>query len=193
MDAVARGADRAALAGGTGNSDFGFLPEALVRQCRSLIQGYHELHGYTCLPDVLWKARLGPFIEDHDELRQLLRKASTTRSAKKSNEGFSRIATTILALEILSCGFAGWSTLHPQAASRANGMLRRNARIGHMPLMEFYLYPPKYISPAVLATLAPRAADNRPHPPEQDFAADASGLDCGALAVGVPASPRPMT
>jgi hypothetical protein len=42
----------------------------------------------------------GPFIETHQELRQLLRKASTTRSAKKSNEGFVRIATTILSLEI---------------------------------------------------------------------------------------------
>jgi hypothetical protein len=45
------------------------------------------------LPNVLWKARLGPFIETHREFSQLLRKASTTRSAKKSNAGFVRIAT----------------------------------------------------------------------------------------------------
>jgi hypothetical protein len=155
MDAVAKVANDAAVAGGTENSDFSFLPQTLVRQCRGLIEGYHELHGYTCLPDVLWKARLGPFIETHREFRQLLKKASTTRSAKKSNEGFARISTTILSLEILSSGFAGWSTLHPQAASRAHAILKRNARVTHLPLMEFYLYPPKHISSAVIATLAP--------------------------------------
>ena len=64
------------------NFDLGFLPSHLTRQCRSLIESYHEVHGYACLPDVLWKSRLGPFIEKHRELRQYLRKASTTRSAK---------------------------------------------------------------------------------------------------------------
>jgi hypothetical protein len=161
MEAVARIADGAAPDDGTESLDFGFLPHVLVGQCRSLIEGYHELHGYTCLPDVLWKARLGPFIETHREFRQLLRKASTTRSAKKSNDGFVRIATTILSLEILSSGFAGWSTLHPQAASKAHGVLKRNASAAHLPLMEFYLYPPKYISSAVIATLAPPATDGR--------------------------------
>jgi len=65
--------------------DFSFLPKSLIEQCQSLIESFHELHGYACLPDILWKARLGPFIETHREFRQLLRKASTTRSAKKSN------------------------------------------------------------------------------------------------------------
>jgi hypothetical protein len=159
MDAVAQVANDAALADSTDSPDFGFLPPALVGQCRNLIESFHELHGFGCLPDILWKARLGPFIETHREFRQLLRKASTTRSAKKSNEGFVKIATTILSLEILSSGFAGWSTLHPQAASRAHAILKRNARVAHMPLMEFYLYPPKYISSAVIAILAPPAAD----------------------------------
>src|ERR1700730_1470275 len=82
--------------------DFSFLPNSLTAQCRSLIESYHELHGHACLPDILWKSRLGPFIEAHREFRHLLKKASTTRSAKKSNEGFVQIATTILALEILA-------------------------------------------------------------------------------------------
>src|ERR1700746_4085526 len=120
---------------GLGNFDFNFLPSNLVSQCRGLIESYHEVHGCACLPDMLWKSRLGPFIERHRELRQLLRKASTTRSAKKSHEGFVRIATTILSLEILSSGFAGWSTLHPQAASRAHRVLKRNASVTHLPLM----------------------------------------------------------
>jgi hypothetical protein len=144
-----------ALAGGIENFDLNFLPKNLMTQCQSLIVSYHELHGYACLPNVLWKARLGHFIEAHQQFRQLLKKASTTRSAKKSNEGFVLIATTILSLEILASSFAGWSTIYPQAGLIARAILQQNARSPHMPLMEFYLYPPKYISSAAIATLAP--------------------------------------
>jgi len=154
---VANTAGHAALADRTDNFDLGFLPNSLTVQCQSLIESYHELHGYACLPNILWKARLGPFIETHREFRQLLRKASTTRSAKKSNQGFVRIATTILSLEILASSFAGWSAIYPEAGSIARAILQRNARGPHMPLMEFYLYPPKYISSAAIAALAPPA------------------------------------
>ena len=160
MDVVAEGASDTsdvACADKVESPDFSFLPDSLTGQCRSLIESYHELHGYTCLPDILWKARLGPFIEAHRELRHLLRKASTTRSAKKSNEGFVRIATLLMSLEILSSSFAGWSAIYPQAASRAHTILKRTARGPHMPLMEFYLYPPKYLSAAAIATLTPPA------------------------------------
>jgi hypothetical protein len=139
----------------TESPDFGFLPKSLTTQCRSLIESYHELHGYACLPDILWKSRLGPFIERHHELQQLLRKASTTRSAKKANQGFATIATTILSLEILASSFAGWSAIYPEAGSNAQTILRRNSRSSQMPLMEFYLYPPKYLSSAAVATLIP--------------------------------------
>lgn len=142
----------------TENPDFEFLPNSLTAQCRSLIESYHELHGYACLPDILWKSRLGPFIETHHELQQLLRKASTTRSAKKANHGFARIATAILSLEILASSFAGWSAIYPEAGSRAHAILRRNSRSPQMPLMEFYLYPPKYLSSAAIATLIPPAS-----------------------------------
>jgi hypothetical protein len=160
MDVAAEttnGAGHAALADSTESCDLDFLPYSLTAQCRSLIESYHELHGYACLPDTLWKARLGPFIETHREFRQLLRKASTTRSAKKSNDGFVRIATTILSLEILASSFAGWSAIYPEAGSMARAILKRNTRSPHMPLMEFYLYPPKYISSAAIAALAPPA------------------------------------
>ena len=152
-----------ALAEQAENPDFSFLPKSLTVQCRSLIESYHELHGYACLPNMLWKSRLGPFIETHHELRQLLRKASTTRSAKKSNEGFVQIATTILSLEILASSFAGWSAIYPEAGSRAQVILKRNIRSPQMPLMEFYLYPPKYLSTAAVATLIPPASR---HPSE---------------------------
>jgi hypothetical protein len=161
MDVVAMGtndASDAACVDKVENLDFSFLPKSLTLQCQSLIESYHELHGYACLPDILWKARLGPFIQAHREFRQLLKKASTTRSAKKSSEGFARIATTLLALEILASSFAGWSAIYPQAAARAQAILKRNARGPHMPLMEFYLYPPKHISSAAIATLVPPAS-----------------------------------
>ena len=144
-------------AGNAGNIDLSFLPSSLTAQCRSLIESYHALHGYACLPDILWKARIGPFIESHEEFRQLLKKASTTRSAKKSNQGFVRIATTMLSLEILASSFAGWNAIYPEAGSAARAILKRTASMPHMPLMEFYLYPPKYMSSAAVATLIPPA------------------------------------
>ena len=167
--------------------DFGFLPKSLTTQCRSLIESYHELHGYACLPDILWKSRLGPFIETHHELQQLLRKASTTRSAKKANEGFAGIATTILSLEILASSFAGWSAIYPEAGSKAQTVLRRNSRSSQMPLMEFYLYPPKYLSSAAVATLIPppsRQASGKNAP----YAGEIAQAFEGGPALAVPAS-----
>lgn len=140
--------------------DLGFLPKTLTRQCRSLIESYHEVHGFASLPNMLWQFRMGPLIERHAELRQLLRRASTTRSAKKANEGFVQIATTILSLEILASSFAGWSAIYPAAGETARDVLKRSAHGPHMPLMDFYLYPPKQISAAAVAALAP--PQNRP-------------------------------
>jgi len=137
------------------NVDFGFLPKSLISQCQALIESFHELHGYPCLPDILWKAGLGPFIETQSQFRQLLRKASTTRSAKKANEGFVRIATTILSLEILASRFAGWSNVYPIEASRSRAILKASALGPHAPLIEFYLYPPKYLNSAAIAALSP--------------------------------------
>jgi hypothetical protein len=142
--------------------ELGFLPTNLTTQCRSLIESYHEVHGFACLPDALWKFRLGPFIQRQRELRQCLKKASTSRSAKKANEGFVQIATAILSLEILASSFAGWSAIYPEAGEAARNILKRHARGPHMPLMEFYLYPPKHISSAAIATLTPPAS-RQPH------------------------------
>jgi hypothetical protein len=149
------------------NVDFGFLPKILVSQCQTLIESFHELHGFSRLPDILWRAGLGPFIEAHGPLQQLLRKASTTRSAKKSNEGFVKIATTILSLEILASRFAGWSTIYPREASKSRTIQKTNARARHTPLIEFYLYPPKYLNSAAIAALTP---------PRNTYEADIHGV-----------------
>ncbi|MHC2435817.1 hypothetical protein [Bradyrhizobium sp. USDA 4451] len=141
-----------------GDIDLNFLPANLTAQCRNLIESYHDIHGYACLPDMLWRARLGPFIQRHDEFRQQLRKASTTRSAKKSNRGFVEIATAILSLEILASSFAGWAALYPEQGARAAAVLKRQAGGSQTPLMDFYLYPPKYFSAAAIAKLTPPRA-----------------------------------
>lgn len=138
--------------------DLNFLPADLTAQCRNLIESYHDIHGYACLPDMLWRARLGPFIERHHEFRQRLRKASTTRSAKKSNQGFVEIATAILSLEILASSFAGWTALYPEAGVRALAVLKRQPGGSQTPLMDFYLYPPKYFSSTAIAKLTPPRA-----------------------------------
>jgi hypothetical protein len=142
-------------AGKSGAVDFSFLPKGLVSQCQVLIESFHDLHGYSCLPDILWKTGLGPFIEAHAPLRQVLRKASTTRSAKKSNAGFVRIATTLLSLEILASRFAGWSSIYPREATKSREILKAAARGPQNPLIEFYLYPPKYLNSAAIAALTP--------------------------------------
>ncbi len=151
---VARGGSVKPLPDGDSSPNFDFLPQSLRSQCRSLIESYHALHGFGCLPNILWRAGLGPFIETHREFRQLLRKASTNRSAKKSSEGFTQIATTLLSLEILASSFAGWSSAYPQAASLARSILTRHAPLSRTALMESYLYPPKYITSAAIAALA---------------------------------------
>jgi hypothetical protein len=119
-----------------------------------LIESYHEVHGFASLPNMLWHFRLGPLIERHTELRRILRRASTTRSSKKANDGFVQIATTILSLEILASSFAGWSAIYPVAGETARDVLKQSAHGPHMPLMDFYLYPPKQISAAAVAALA---------------------------------------
>ncbi len=124
------------------SAEFGFLPPTLSAQCQALIESFHEIHGYASLPDALWKAGFGPFIEAHNELRDLFRKAATTRSAKKSNTDFVRIATTILSLEILAGHFAAWSANYPDAARQAEAILKQHGHSAQTPLTDFYLHPP---------------------------------------------------
>ena len=138
----------------TEKGDVGFLPEGLVKQCRNVIESYHASRGYFCLPDILWKSRLGPFIEGDPTLGPLLRRASTARRAKKANECFLTIATTILSMEILASNFAGWSSLYPAAGEKARAfLLKRNTLNSQTPLLDYYVYPSKYSN--VFAKLAP--------------------------------------
>jgi len=128
---------------------------AISASCRKAWsnKNYHGSHGYFCLPDILWKSRLGPFIEQNPTLGPLLRKASVTRRAKKANECFVTIATTILSMEILASSFGGWSSLYPEAANNARAFLRRNSVNAQTLLMDYYVYRSKHSN--IFAKLSP--------------------------------------
>ncbi|KIF65788.1 hypothetical protein HY68_39370 [Streptomyces sp. AcH 505] len=142
--------------------EFGFIPDILRSQCRSLIQTYHAMHGYACLPDMLWKAGLGGFIEKHRNLSEAFKKASTTRSARKANGLFVIIATEVLSLEILAREYANWSAVLPAAKVRAIALLEESIPGARTWLMEHYLYPPRYDSPAAAIALAPASVSGMP-------------------------------
>jgi hypothetical protein len=135
---------------------FAFVPDALRAQCRNLVHTYHAMHGHACLPDMLWKSGLREFIDKHGNLRDALRKASTARSARTANALFAAIATEILSLEVLAREYANWSAILPAAKLLAAELLERGTPPSRTWLMAYYLYPPRFDSPA--ATIAPAPA-----------------------------------
>jgi hypothetical protein len=150
-------------------TDFNFIPKSLATKCRRLIETYHAMNGYACLPDMLWQPGLRDFIEMHRDFRLIFKRASTTRSAKRANEGFVLIATTVLSLEVLANDFATWSAKYPVAKQRARAILQEFALSSRTGLMDRYLYPRSYINPAFINALAP--TDNA-HPTARDAALD---------------------
>jgi hypothetical protein len=137
-----------------GNIDFSFLPKALVDKCKPFIIRYHELNGFSSLPDILWHPETRNFIETNPVLQRLFKKSTSSRSAKKANEGFVLIATVILSTEILASGFAGWATRYPAARKRAQALLAEYVPSSRAWLIERYLYPQIDRSRAILGALA---------------------------------------
>jgi hypothetical protein len=142
------------------DTDFSFIPKTLATKCRRLIETYHAMNGYGCLPDMLWQPELRDFIEMHKDLREIFKRSSTTRSAKRANEGYLLIATTILSLEVLASDFAGWSARYPTAKRRAHAVLQEYTLNSRTWLMDRYLYPRSYINPAFINALAPPEQSN---------------------------------
>ncbi|MGO9356726.1 MAG: hypothetical protein ACLP1D_03520 [Xanthobacteraceae bacterium] len=135
--------------------EFSFVPGELRSQCHRLIVSFHEMHGYPCLPDMLWKAGLASLIEKHKALNEALQKASTARSARRANEYFIIVAAEILALEILARDYANWSGALPSAKATALELLGGNTPVVRTWLIEHYLYPPRYDTPAARVGLTP--------------------------------------
>jgi hypothetical protein len=141
-----------------GNLDFSFLPRALVDKCKPFIIRYHELNGFASMPDILWNPETRNFIEANPTLRRLFKKSTSSRSAKKANEGFVLIATVILSTEILASGFAGWAMRYPGARKKAQAWLAEYVPGARAWLIERYLYPQIDRSRAILGALAPDSA-----------------------------------
>ena len=123
-------------------ADFKFVPKYLAAKCQQLIETYHGINGYGCLPDMLWDTEVRDLVDNHRELRHIFRKASTTRSAKRANEGFVLIATVILSLEVLASDYAGWGRRFPWAKRKAEEFRRAHLPTSRTRLMDLYLFPP---------------------------------------------------
>jgi hypothetical protein len=104
--------------------DFSFL-RALLEKCKPFIVRYHELNGFSSLPDILWHPETRKFIEGDLALRGECKKATSSRCAKKAYEGFVSIAAVILSTELLAVGLAGWARCHPAESKIARDLLVR--------------------------------------------------------------------
>jgi hypothetical protein len=121
---------------------FQFIPKDVAAKCRKLIESYHAMYGYVGPPDMLWLSDARNFIECNDELTKLFKKASKSRGAKRANDSFLLIATTIVSAEVLARDFASWGKRYPAAkieAEEVRGELPSQRRTW---LMDPYLYPP---------------------------------------------------
>jgi hypothetical protein len=135
--------------------DFSFLPRVLVDKCKPFITGYHELNGFSSLPDFLWNPETRSFIETNLSLHRQFKRSTSSRSAKKANEGFIQIATVILSTEILASGFGGWATRFPAARKKAQALLAEYNLRSRAWLIERYLCPQIAQRRAIFGTLAP--------------------------------------
>ena len=138
--------------GASSEANFRFVPKELAEKCQRLIESYHAMHGYSCLPDMLWQSDARDFIESHRDFIRVFKSASKTRCAKRANDGFVLIATVILSLEVLSRDFAGWGKRFPVAKRKAEGLILEFLPRPRVWLVDMYLYPRR---PAFISALAP--------------------------------------
>jgi hypothetical protein len=122
-------------------SDFSFLPPELLEKCRPFIIRYHEMNGYSSLPDILWNPEIRNLINSDAHLNRLFKTSTSSRSAKRANEGLIGIATLILALEILATGTAGWGDRYPAERKTAQAIRNEFVPNARPWLIECYLYP----------------------------------------------------
>jgi hypothetical protein len=99
------------------------------------------MRGYSSLPDILWKPQIQNLIISDAHLNRLFKESTSSRSAKRANEGLIDIATLILALEILATGTAGWGDRFPAASKTAQGIRDEFVPNARPWLIECYLYP----------------------------------------------------
>ena len=138
--------------------DFRFIPGELAAKSRRLIEGYHGIHGYGCLPDLLWHSDARDLIECNRELMQIFRSASKSRGAKRANESLLLVATVIFSVETLARDFAGWGKRFPAAKREAEKMLGDSAPRPNVWFMDGYLYPSRAARRELASEIAPSVA-----------------------------------
>lgn len=139
-------------------ANFRFLPNELAVKCRALIETFHEMLGYGCLPDMLWHSDARDIVECDRELAQLFKNASKSRCAKRANDSLLLIATVVLSLEALARDFAGWGKRFPIAKREAERLLGGFPLKQRVWLMDMYLYPSLSIHRELAGALAPSLA-----------------------------------
>jgi hypothetical protein len=123
-------------------SSFRFVPCELTSKCRKLIESYHAVYGYVGLPDMLWLSDARDIIEGHRDLALIFKKASKSRGAKRANDSFLLLATTIMSVEVLARDLSGWGKRFPAAKREADEVLGESAQLRRTWLMDLYLFPP---------------------------------------------------
>ncbi len=136
-------------------ANFRFLPDELAVKCRALIESYHQMLGYGCLPDMLWHSDAQDIIAGDRELAQLFRNASKSRGARRANDSLLLIATVVLSLETLARDFAGWGKRFPDAKREAERLLGGFPLRPRVWLLDMYLYPSLGIHREFASALAP--------------------------------------
>ncbi len=121
---------------------FRFVPRELAIKCRQLIESYHAIYGYVALPDMLWLSDARDIIECHRDLTRIFKQAAKARAAKRANDLFLLIATTIVSLEVLARDFSGWGKRFPAAKREAEKVLAGLPQLRRTWLMDLYLFPP---------------------------------------------------
>ncbi len=124
------------------SSAFPFVPRELAVKCRKLIESYHAIFGYVGLPDMLWLSGTRDIIECDGYLTRLFKRASKSRTARRANDSFLQIATTIVSLEVLARDFSGWGKRFPAAQREAEKILGGLPQLRRTWLMDLYLFPP---------------------------------------------------
>ena len=144
----------AADTGAALSSNFRFVPRELAGKCRQLIESYHAIYGYVGLPDMLWLSDARDVIECHRDLTRIFKKASKARAARRANDSFLLIATTIVSIEVLARDFSGWGKRFPAAKREAEKVLGGLPQLRRTWLMDLYLFPPLGVRREFADTLA---------------------------------------
>lgn len=136
-------------------SNFRFMPRELAAKARRLIESFHAIHGYGCLPDMLWHSGARDLIECHRELGQIFKNASKSRCAKRANDSLLLVATVIFSMEMLERDFAGWGRRFPAAKRESERLLGDMTQPSHTWFMDMYLYPSPGMQRELASELAP--------------------------------------